>query len=214
MPNNVEQEVGSARAWHIAGRWQEYAGEMRVALLRSLLVLVFYAVQLGNHLFVAEPNAGERIFHRQATGTAAVWLFVSLIVIVCLKGRYLPAYLKYLVTTVDLVLVTLLAWLGPGPQSPLVGAFFVVLALAALRFRVGLVWFATLMSTCGYMFLVATVDKKWFDADHTTPIIEQAITVCALVSTGLVLDQTVRAAKCMADEYCKRNLSAGKEVSP
>ena len=49
----ASSEVSSeatAKSWHIASRWQEFEGEMRSAVLRALLVVVFYAIQLVHYL--------------------------------------------------------------------------------------------------------------------------------------------------------------------
>ena len=73
-----------------------------------------------------------------------------------------------------------------------------------LRFRLGLVWFATVAAMVGYMLLVGSVDTNWFDSTHTTPILTQAITLCSLASTGIVLGQLVRAPRRMADAFMER----------
>jgi hypothetical protein len=176
----------------IAGRWKEFDGEVRATLLRLILIVVFYSVQLINYFSLAQVSDADKIFHRQVTLVSAAWLFVSLAVFISLKGGFMPAALKYVTTGIDLSLVFLLCRLGHGSASPLVSAMYVVLAMAALRFRVRLVWFATAVAVIGYMGLVASVDTGWFDADHTTPVMEQAITVCSLISSGAVLDQLIR----------------------
>ena len=176
----------------IAGGWKEFDGEVRATLLRLIMIVVFYSIQLVHYLSLTEWSDADKIFHRQVTLVAAGWLFVSLAVFISLKGGFMPAALKYITTGVDLALVLLLCWLGHGPASPLVNGLFVVLAMAALRFRIRLVWFATVVAAIGYESLVASVDGSLFDAQHTTPVLDQAITLCALVSSGAVLDQLIR----------------------
>ncbi len=192
------------KSWHIASRWQEYEGEMRSALLRSILVALFYAVQLVHFLSLQQIADSDRMFHRQVTFAAVAWLFLSLAVFIALKGGFMPPLLKYVTTAIDLALVTLLAWLGHGSSSPLVMALFLVLVLAAIRFRIGLIWFASLGAMTCYMILVASSDKTWFDTDHTTPILTQAITLCSIGATGMVLGQIVRASRNMATAFLSR----------
>ena len=192
------------KSWHIASRWQEYEGEMRSALLRSILVALFYSVQLVHFLSLQQIADSDRMFHRQVTFAAVAWLFLSLAVFIALKGGFMPPLLKYATTAIDLALVTLLAWLGHGSSSPLVMALFLVLVLSALRFRIGLIWFASLGAMTCYMILVATTDKTWFDKDHTTPILTQAITLCSIGATGMVLGQIVRASRTMATAFLSR----------
>ena len=193
-----------SKSWHIACRWQEFEGEMRSAVLRSILVVAFYSIQLIHYLTLEAVRDTDRIFHRQVTFAAIAWLFLSMSVLIALRGGFMPPLLKYIATGIDLGLVTLLAWLSHGPSSPLVLALFLVLAIASVRFRIGLIWFATLGAMACYMILVGSVDGGWFDANHNTPVLTQAITLCALASTGIVLGQIVRAARKMADAFLER----------
>ena len=94
----------------IAGRWKEFDGEVRATLLRLILIVVFYSIQLGHYLSLTEWSDADRIFHRQVTLVAAGWLFVSLAVFISLKGGFMPAALKYIATGIDLALVLLLCW--------------------------------------------------------------------------------------------------------
>lgn len=204
MIKSSESDSGAA-SWHIASRWQEYDGELRSAVLRAILVVVYYSIQLTHHLMLNPIVEAERIFHRQVTMIVVAWLFLSLAVFISLKGGFMPPILKYISTAIDLALVIVLAWFGNGTSSPLLMALFLVLALAAMRFRIGLVGFATVGAMTGYMCLVGATDKIWFDADHHTPILTQSITLCSLASTGIVLGQIVRSSRTMADAYLARS---------
>lgn len=199
------------RQWYIVERWQEYEGEGRANLLRILAIGVFYFVELVNYHWLA-PGAADPDFtsyHQKVTALAVAATMVSLAVLLCLRLQVFPAFLKYVSTGCDLLLLTALASvdhgkgsLAPdGPESPLVLVFFLVLVLASLRFSLGLIWFATLGSMAGYMALVGLADKKWFDVDHVVPPVTQLITVLSLALTGIVLGQVVRRAKSLAEEY-------------
>ncbi len=142
---------------------------------------------------------------------------VSLAVLLCLRMRVFPSFLKYVSTGCDLLLLTALTSIPfgasysqhDGPYSPLVLVYFLILALATVRFSLGLIWFATLGSMAGYMALVGLADKKWFDADHAVAPVTQLLTVLSLALTGVVLGQAVRRVKAMAKEYSSR-LGAAK----
>ncbi len=175
------------KAWHIAKRWQEFDGEMRSALLRIILVLLFYAVQLVHFLTLEDVTEQTQLFHRVATLAAIAWLMISLGIVFALRSEFMPSAMKYVVTSVDLGIITMLALLGSGPNSPLVATYFLVLVLATLRFRIGLVWFTTISSMICYLLLVGSIDPHWFDENHTTPLIKQMVTECSLASTGIVL---------------------------
>ncbi len=203
-----------SKSWHIASRWQEFEGEMRSAVLRSILVVVFYSIQLTHYLTLASVGDSDRTFHRQVTFAAIAWLFLSMSVLMALRGGFMPPLLKYFTTGIDLGLVSLLAWLSRGPSSPLIMAMFLVLAIASLRFRIGLIWFATLGAMTCYMLLVGSGDAHWFDSNHNTPVLTQAITLCSLASTGIVLGQIVRTPRRMADAFLERADQMTPEVQP
>src|SRR6185295_18246765 len=103
--------------------------------------------------------------------------------------------------------------LAAGPNSPLVLAYFVIIALAALRFSLGLVWFSTLGAMAGYWLLVGLEDAKtsrWFDAQHAVPPVTQLITLLSLGLTGIVIGQVVRRVRAIADEYSARQRQAAR----
>jgi hypothetical protein len=201
------------RQWFIVGRWQEYEGEFRANLLRTIAIGAFYIVELLRfHVF--EKAAAEQLpFHRQATMIAVAWALVALAVLLCLRLRIFPAALQYASTGCDILLLTALAALAGGPFSALVLVYFLIVALAALRFRLGLVWFATLASMAGYGALVGLEDAKtsrWFDSYHAVPPATQLVTLLSLAMTGVTLGQLVRRVRAMAEDYARRLTLAEK----
>lgn len=189
------------RRWFIASRWQEYEGEGRTNLLRVLAIAAFYANHLLWYMRLDDPTEADVRFHRLATLIAAGWVFLSLGVLVALQRRYMPAGLKYATTVADLLLLTSLAWLGRGPDSPLVHGYFLVIASAALRFSLSLVWCSTLGSMACYLVLVGAKDKTWFDPQHDTPVVQQLAVLLALMWLGIVIGQVLRRVRSLAQEY-------------
>jgi hypothetical protein len=110
------------------------------------------------------------------------------------------------------VLLTLVLVVANGPRSPLVVAYFVVVALAALRFSLPLVRFATLGSMSGYLVLLGYA--RWFtERDLRVPRYQELIVLLALGLTGLTLGQVARRARSLAGEYAARLApGAGGEV--
>lgn len=192
---------------HTTGRWLEYEGEMRVALLRVLLIAAFYAVQLLHFLVFSQRSEAEQIFHRQATYLAAAWFFVSLGVLVILSRQWLPSAMKYVTSGLDVSLLTAIAALGAGPASPLVFGFGLLIALAGLRGSLSLVWFMTLAAMLGYLSLVGLRDEHWFDAVHTTPLVEQCVVELSLAATGIAVGQLVRLPRRVSEEMLKLQMS-------
>jgi hypothetical protein len=210
---SVSAATPADRQWFIVGRWQEYEGESRANLLRIVAIGAFYIVQLIHFYSFSDQGEGARLFHQRATAIAVAWTMVALAVMLCLRRQYFPAALKYCTTACDLLLLTALASLAAGPHSPLVLAYFLIIALAALRFSLGLVWFATLGAMIGYWLLVGIEDGKssrWFDNQHAVPPVEQLITLVSLALTGVVIGQVVRRVKGLAAEYADRMNVKGK----
>ena len=200
------------RQWFIASRWEEYDGESRVNLLRIVAIGAFYIVQLIQFYVIAKGSADQLPFHQKATAIAVAWAMLALAVMLCLRSRIFPTALKYCSALGDLLLLTAIAALAAGPHSPLVLAYFVIIALAALRFSLPLVWFSTLGAMIGYWSLVGLADKKWFDPHHAVPPVTQLITLLSLAITGIVAGQVVRRVKGLAEEYAQRLVTAkGKD---
>jgi hypothetical protein len=196
--------IGSERQWYIASRWQEFEGESRANLLRLLAIGAFYVVQLWHFYIFSRSDVQQLPFHQRATAIAVAWTMVALAVMLCQRMRVFPAALKYVSTACDLILLTALATLAAGPFSPLVFVYFVIVALAALRFSLSLVWFATLGSMTGYWGLVGAADKTWFNDEHVVPLTTQMIVLLSLGLTGVVLGQVVRRVKALAADYAQR----------
>jgi hypothetical protein len=197
----------SDRQWFIVGRWHEYEGESRANLLRIVAVGAFYIVELLRFYVFEKASAAQLPFHRQATMIAVAWTMVGLAIMLCLRLKLFPAVLKYVSAAGDVLLLTALAALTSGPLSPLVLAYFLIIALAALRFSLGLIWFTTVASMLGYWWLVGLEDMKtsrWFDAQHAVPLVTQLLTLLSMALTGVVIGQVVRRVKEIASEYAQR----------
>jgi hypothetical protein len=212
--------LSSDRSWFIVGRWQEYEGEGRTNLLRIVAIGAFYSLELVNYHLLSTPDAAFTAYHQKVTALAVAWTMVALAVLLCLKRQIFPAVLKYISTGCDLILLTALAAVEVqgsatarvGPFSPLVGVYFLIIALAALRFSLGLVWFSTLSAMLGYLALVGLADMKesrWFDEQHAVPPVVTLLTLLALGMTGIVIGQIIRRVRAIAEEYAQRTQRRG-----
>lgn len=210
MPeNNAAQNRD--RQWFIVGRWQEFEGESRANLLRIIAVGGFYVVQLIQHHLVMSGKLTEEAehFHRAATWIAVAWTVMGLTILLCLRSRVFPSALKFVSTGGDLLLLTAVAAIGAKANSPLVYAFFLVIALAALRFSLPLIWFSSIGSMAAYVALVGATDEKWFDVHHEVAIHVQLVTLLSLGLTGIVVGQIIRRTREMAIEFVERVHQAG-----
>ena len=103
-----------------------------------------------------------------------------------------------------MVLLTLLLMVADGPRSPLVVGFFLIPALACLRFRLRLVWFATIAAMLGYVWLLGWA--IWIEAVRNVrvPRYHELIFLTALAISGIIQGQVIRRVKSLAAEYARR----------
>lgn len=211
MSNSTESDPHTEdRQWFIVRRWQTYASELRALLLRMAAVLVLYACHLIRFVSLSPEaqDAAER-FHQGATAVAVLLLVVSFLVLLLILKRILPTWLPFLTTAIDLIAVAALVGLAGGPMmTSLTGAFYLIIAMAGLRFDLRLVWAATLGAMAGYLASVGMVDDSWFDANHVVPLVQQAVSLACIGGTGVVVGQMVRLARPLAQEYHLRVTNA------
>lgn len=190
-PHDSSDSV-STEAWHITSRWLGYEGEIRSCVVRIVLLVVMYAIQLYNYLLVSLRGPEDIQFHRQVTWIVAIWLLVSLADLIALRRRFFPAWLAHATILFDALLLTAVACLGSSADSPLVSCYFLLIAMAGLRANLPCVWLATLASMIGYLALVGVVDQSWFDENHEVPLVTQFVTLASLAGIGIVVGQVVR----------------------
>ncbi len=195
------------RQWYIVGRWLEFEGESRANVLRLIFIAAFYLIELINFYglklgFIEMPQVVEAEFHWTVTALAVGWTVVSLLVLYCMSHHIFPASLKFISTGLDVLFLTFVLAAASGPSSPLIVGFFLLIALSALRFNLPLVWFATLGSMAGYLFLLGYT--KWYATQFRVPRFHQLIVLLALGLLGIVVGQIIRQVRGIATDYAAR----------
>jgi hypothetical protein len=199
------------RGWFIVSRWQEYQGEARANLLRTIGIGAFYIIELINHgVHVGAlqlPQVSNDRFHALVSGLAVIWTMVALVTLVCLRRQFFPPAAKYVTTTCDLVLLTAVLAIADGPRSPLIVIYFLIIALAALRLSPRLIAMATLGSLAGYLFLLGYVKycaSEERAAAMSVPRYYQLIVLVAFALAGVILGQVIRQVRTMAEDFSRR----------
>lgn len=211
--------------WEDARRLEAWAGEVRVNLIRSVALVLFYANHLLNvYFYHDDPNfqgeKGARL-HASVTTIVLAWAIGIMMLHMCLSRRYMPPSLMYVSVAWDLLLTTAMVIVSPdGPHSPLMLLYFVLVASAPLRLSLPLVYVATLGAMAGALivlgqyvyfrvFEVAAVDKlvevRYFDlpmgGPHRVPRVSILIYFLALGAVGLLAGQMVRQARRLVQGY-------------
>jgi hypothetical protein len=205
------------RPWYIVGRWQEYQGEERANLLRLAAVAAFYAIELINYYgvdlgLIHLPKVSDAAFHRTVTAIAAAWALLGVGALLWLRVHLMPEALKYVATGLDAVLLTLLLMVADGPRSPLVVGFFLIPAMAGLRFRLRLVWFATIAAMLAYAWLLGWAWWIRGVRDVRVPRYHELIVLTALAMSGIIQGQVIRRVKALAAEYARRQAAVAAPI--
>lgn len=204
---SVSSEPAPVDPWTRACLLESWAGEARVNLIRVVAILVFYANHLLNVYVYGDPSAAGS-FHRAATYLTVSWAILAFVIFYLLSRRQAPTALKYVATAGDLALLTLLLTQAGGVKSPLVLIFFLVIAAAALRLSLPLVYVATLGSIVSYLFLLGAYawyqigwEEYYANPALRIPRIQQVISVLALGTAGFLAGQVVRQARRLVRGY-------------
>ena len=199
------------QSWFIATRWEQYQAEGRANLLRLIALVLFYAVEVVHYYglpldFLELPPAGpnEAAFHWAVASLTALWVIEAAVVAWSLHVRFFPRWLPYASTAADLLLLTMVLMLGHGPQSPLLVAYFVVVAMAALRVDLPLLWFAAGGAAAGYLFLLGYARFYAPERDLRVPRFHELLFLVGLALTAVVLGQLVRRVRRLAADYARR----------
>lgn len=194
------------RAWIATARWTELRGELLANAIRLAGAGGFYAIHLLDYYVWSNPNASDAAFHRRATLVAVVAVALGAAVMLLLRKQFFPAWLKYVSTGVDLLLITFLAAFGSKLGSPMVYAYFALLGVAAIRMRPGLISFATVGGVIGMLALYSLSASVTVSGVVLRPIrpVDLAGMMLALGLLGAALGQAVRQAKRVCREYAAR----------
>jgi hypothetical protein len=195
-------------AWAELRRLEAWAGEARVNLIRVAAILVFYAQHVLNvYVFRDDPSVAGS-FHLATTALTVSWAILAFVIYFLLLHPQVSPVLKYAATVADLALLTLLLAQAGGVKSPLVVLYFVVIAAAALRLSLPLVYVATLGSIASYLFLLGAY--AWYQVGweeyYTNPAVriprtQQVILVLTLGLAGFLAGQMVRQTRRLVRGY-------------
>jgi hypothetical protein len=194
------------RQWFIVSRWQQYDGEQRANLLRIGGIATFYLIHLINYrqwFGLPGIEGATPQFDEMVTALAVAWVLTALAVQLALARHVFPGALKFVTTSADIWLLTLVIGVCDGPRSPLVVGYFLILAVASLRFSLRLVWCATIECLAGYGALVIYAEH-FATRDKSVPRYSQMIFLAALLIAGVTMGAVVRRVRRLAFEFAQR----------
>ena len=187
--------------WIAAQRAEEWAGELRVNLIRLVALSVFYAYHLFNFYVRQLPEITPQ-YHYIVSGITIAWAASAVVLHRSLVRRVNPPYVKYAAVGWDVFMATSLLIFSDGPRSPFLPLLLLIIATAPLRIHLRLVWVASLLSLLSYG--VVCGHSKWIQPDGRVPIQHHVIFALSLGVAGLLAGQSVRQARRFAPEYADR----------
>ena len=187
-------------AWKAAVQVEDWAGELRVNLVRCAAIAAFY----GQHLisFFVAKGAIDASYHSTATAVTIAWVAATVALHLCLRARWSPSWLPYAAVATDLSLTTLLLLASDGPRSPLLVLIPLIVASTAIRLNINLVRTSTFFAAIAYGAVL--VHAYEFRPEWVVPRRQQAIFTLAIGCAGLIAGQAVRRAKRLAQDFHDR----------
>ncbi len=184
------------RSWSDARRLEARAAEFRINVIRLVAIAGFYGYHLLDAYVLRDDPALRGRYHLVVSALAFSWAVGALALHAYLVHRWAPALLKYVATAWDLVLITAVLTAGRDAASSLAVLYFIVVAAAALRLSLSLVYASTIGAMAaflgfhGYLRYVLGLP-----AEHRLPQAQQVIFLLALGVAGLLAGQVVRQAR-------------------
>ncbi len=185
----LDGEPIRARPPGLAGRVARWARRRPALAVTMAALALFYAHHLVCLHVLGEPGEGGA-FHRLATRLVLVWLVGAAAFQSLARRPDASRAITYAWAAMDVVLFTCLLLAGNGPQSSLLVAYPLLVAGAALRFRLALVWLVTGLCMAGYLWTV--LDALW-RRPHLAPAPKALLPfVLSLGIMGLILHLLLR----------------------
>lgn len=156
-------------------RKETWAGDRRANIIRLIVLGLFTANEMINFHIL---HVVDKTFHVGSLVLVALWVLAAVGFSMISNRHWLPRSAAYIIVSIDVFLLTWLLFLANGPKSPLVGVYFLIVALSTLRLNPRLVLFSAAISALGYL-------SAWDFARHQHP--EYVVPVYHLVIVGLCL---------------------------
>jgi len=160
------------------------------AFATTLLALTAFYINHLTFLYVLNVPGQGGAYHRLVTTLVPIWAlgagtFQWLARSARWRAMATPGWVS-----MDVVLFTLLLMGGHGPRSSLLVCYPLLVGCAALRFRIGLVWYAMGICMASYLCLVA--EALWHRPELSVPAHHSLVFVLSLAVTALILHLLLR----------------------
>ncbi len=151
-------------------RW----GRREPALVTHLAAIFSFLLMLSIVYFWV---GSEPWYYLRHFGALLSWLVLSLLLQRLMNQPQWAYRARFLWATTDGVLLTLILYMALPPRGPLLIGYPVLIVASGMFARTRLVWFTTIVSILGYLFLITTRPEDEFIKPH----------FCIFYSLGLIV---------------------------
>jgi hypothetical protein len=192
----------SNTTWADARRLESWAGELRLNLIRLVAIAGFYGYYLLDAFVLRDDPALRGDYHTLVSVVTFAWAVGALTLQLYLLNRWVPAALKYVATTWDLVMITAVLMIGRDLGNLFTVLYVLVVAAAALRLSLPLIYTATLGAMAAFLFFHGYI-RYWLELPESERLshAQQTIFLLALAVTGLIAGQVVRQTRRLAQGH-------------
>jgi len=163
-------------------RRQTWAGDRTANRIR-LVVLAIFAINECINYFAL--HVVDQRFHHGSLLIVAMWFLCAGIFAWMLRRHYLPRSSPYIMVSVDLLWITWLLFLADGPKSPLVGIYFLIIALTGMRLNPRVSFYSGIAAVVGYLSVLEFVKTK--APQFMIPRFQETIVMLSLLSMGIIM---------------------------
>jgi serine/threonine-protein kinase len=188
LRRQLDGEPILARPLGPAGRLARWA-RLRPALAATLVALVVFYLNHLTLLGVDAPGEGGS-FHWFVTGLVLCWAAGAVAFHGLAQRPGWRSAAVYGWAAMDVLLFSAFLLRADGPKSALLVGLLILIAGAALRFRLALVWFVTGLCVLSYAGLVA--DTFWRRPEFRVPTKNTVLFVLSLAMMGLIMHLVLR----------------------
>lgn len=167
-------------------RRETWAGDLKANLIRVSALFIFGVNEMFIFYFLKGVSAS---FHRSSLLLVAIWLGAAIAHQMALKNHWLPKSGSVLMVACDVFLLTRLILAGGGLGSSLVGIYFLIVALTALRLNPKFVLMSTGLCVWGYLAVLGSSPRPIGDIAPLS--VRATITVLCLLFQGAILSHGI-----------------------
>jgi hypothetical protein len=167
-------------------RKETWNGEAKANRIRMVALAIFGLNEILNYSVF---HVVDWRFHVGSLLIVFIWFLFAAIFQWMLRHHFLPRSSSFLMASVDVSSMTWLLLFADGPKSPLVGIYFLIIALSGYRLNPPLTLYTSGASVFGYLVVLEFVKRH--APLFKIPRMHETLVVLCLLLMGMVMTHLV-----------------------